>query len=81
VAEIFEFAIQQHASAVILAHNHPSGELHPSREDLHITREIRKAGELLEIPLLDHLIIVPGAFHSLKREQKGIFDSTARYYS
>ncbi len=81
VAEIFEFAIQQHASAVILAHNHPSGELHPSREDLHITREIRKAGELLEIPLLDHLIIVPGAFRSLQREQKGIFDSAVGHYS
>ncbi len=79
VAEIFEFAIQQHASAIILAHNHPSGEATPSQEDLHITQEIRKAGELLEIPLLDHLIIVPGAFTSLKREQKGIFDGPNSY--
>jgi len=76
VAEIFEFALLQHAAAIILAHNHPSGEPYPSQEDLRITQEIRKAGEILEIPLLDHLIIVPGAFQSLKKEHKGIFDSS-----
>lgn len=80
VAEIFEFALLQHAAAIILAHNHPSGEPYPSQEDLRITQEIYKAGEILEIPLLDHLIIVPGAFVSLKKEQKGIFE-TSKYYS
>lgn len=74
VAEIFEFALLQHAAAIILAHNHPSGEPFPSQEDLRITQEIRKAGEILEIPLLDHLIIVPGAFQSIKKEQKGTFE-------
>jgi len=76
VAEIFEFALLQHAAAIILAHNHPSGEPFPSQEDLRITQEIRKAGEILEIPLLDHLIIVPGAFQSIKKEQKGIFEGS-----
>lgn len=80
VAEIFEFALLQHAAAIILAHNHPSGEPYPSQEDLRITQEIRKAGEILEIPLLDHLIIVPGAFQSIKKEQKGIFDRSNSVY-
>ena len=79
VAEIFEFAILQHASAIILAHNHPSGEALPSQEDLRITQEIRKAGELLEITLLDHLIIVPGQYRSLKKEQHGIFEEDSIY--
>jgi|LDZU01.1.fsa_nt_gi DNA repair protein RadC len=81
VAEIFEFALLQHAAAIILAHNHPSGEPYPSQEDLRITQEIRKAGEILEIPLLDHLIIVPGAYQSLKKEQKGVFDGSDRHYA
>jgi len=74
--KFFEFALLQHAAAIILAHNHPSGEPFPSQEDLRITQEIRKAGEILEIPLLDHLIIVPGAFQSIKKEQKGIFEGS-----
>ncbi len=81
VAEIFEFAVLQHAAAIILAHNHPSGEPYPSQEDLRITQEIRKAGEILEIPLLDHLIIVPGAYQSIKKEQKGIFEGSGSFYA
>ena len=76
VAEIFEFAITQHASAIILAHNHPSGEANPSPEDMRITQEIRQAGEILGITLLDHLIIVPGGYQSMKKIQRGIFDQT-----
>lgn len=79
IAEIFEFAILQHASAIILAHNHPSGEAHPSQEDLRITQEVRKAGEILEISLLDHLIIVPGQYRSLKKEQRAIFEKSDKY--
>ena len=80
VAEIYEFALLQHAAAIILAHNHPSGETSPSREDVRITQEIRKAGEILEIALLDHLIIVPGGYQSVKKENRNIFDSSTTHY-
>ena len=79
VAEVFEFALLQHATAIILAHNHPSGDTEPSQEDLHITQEICKAGEILEIPLLDHLIIVPGDYRSLKAMHAAIFEPNNRY--
>ncbi|HAF62831.1 MAG TPA: hypothetical protein DCK95_10985 [Anaerolineaceae bacterium] len=80
VAEIFEFAVLQHAAAIILAHNHPSGEASASQEDVRITQEIRKAGEILEIALLDHIIIVPGGYQSLKKDHRSIFDSTNIFY-
>ncbi len=55
--EIFLKALELHAVYVMLIHNHPSGNSSPSREDIEVTRQIRKAGEILNIPLLDHLII------------------------
>ena len=81
VAEIYEFAVLQHASAIILAHNHPSGEPSPSREDIRITQEIRKAGEILEIKVLDHIIIVPGGYRSMKKEDRSIFDGSVDRYT
>jgi len=54
---IFRPAIVARASAVILAHNHPSGTVTPSAEDLAITTKIKAAGKILDIPLLDHLIV------------------------
>lgn len=55
---IFQIALAAHASSIILAHNHPSGNCKPSEQDKAITRKINKAGELLEIAVLDHLILV-----------------------
>ncbi len=55
--ETFREAIVASASAIILAHNHPSGDSAPSREDLELTRRLTEAGRLLGIPVLDHLII------------------------
>lgn len=55
--EIFKPAILANAAAIILAHNHPSGEVEPSREDMEITKRLRGAAELLGIKLLDHLIL------------------------
>ncbi|PIN70842.1 hypothetical protein COV94_01020, partial [Candidatus Woesearchaeota archaeon CG11_big_fil_rev_8_21_14_0_20_57_5] len=55
--EIFRPAIQKSAKSVIIAHNHPSGDPTPSEEDQQLTRAIAKAGELIGIPLLDHIII------------------------
>jgi DNA repair protein RadC len=55
------------ANSIILAHNHPSGDLTPSRDDDDITRKITRAGALLCIPLLDHIILAPdGSFYSYK---------------
>lgn len=63
--EVFKPAIQAGAAAVILAHNHPSGHVEPSREDREVTRRISDAGETLGISVIDHLIIGDG-FCSLK---------------
>lgn len=57
VAEVFKAAIRRNAAAIILAHNHPSGDPSPSSEDVAVTREIVEAGKLLGIELLDHLVI------------------------
>lgn len=64
--EIFKAAISHSAAAIILVHNHPSGDPTPSKEDLALTARIREAGELIGIPVLDHLIIGDGRFLSLK---------------
>ena len=64
--ETFKAAILANAAALILAHCHPSGDLDPSQEDLAITTRLKQAGELLGIPVLDHLIISDVAFISLK---------------
>lgn len=63
--EVFKLAIQDMASSIILIHNHPSGQLAPSSEDLECTSKIKEAGLLLGIPLLDHLIITRKSFLSL----------------
>ncbi|HSH81815.1 MAG TPA: DNA repair protein RadC [Herpetosiphonaceae bacterium] len=60
VAEVFKAAIRRNAAAIILAHNHPSGDPSPSSEDVAVTREIVEAGKLLGIELLDHLVIGGG---------------------
>ncbi|MCQ2376659.1 MAG: DNA repair protein RadC [Methanocorpusculum sp.] len=62
--EIFAEAIAERAAAIILVHNHPSGRLAASRQDVQMTQEIKRCGELLGIPLLDHLIIGPGNGYS-----------------
>jgi len=56
---ILQAAIKANASGLIVAHNHPSGNLNPSESDARITRKIKGAGELMDIQLLDHLIITP----------------------
>ena len=68
--EVFKFAILANASSVILGHNHPSGDTTPSPEDIDITHRLVKAGELLGIEVLDHLIVGNGRgnYHSMKRQ-------------
>ena len=68
--EVYKAAILHNAASIILAHNHPSGSPSPSREDIAVTERILKAGKILDIPLLDHVIIGDPRFVSLK--EKGI---------
>jgi DNA repair protein RadC len=64
--EIFREAIRQGSARVIVAHNHPSGNLDPSPEDIQLTRQLLKAATILGIPMLDHLILGNGTFASLR---------------
>lgn len=64
--EVFKGAILNNAAAIIIAHNHPSQETTPSQEDKEATRRIQRAGELLGIPLLDHMILADEGFFSFK---------------
>lgn len=66
--EVFVQAFKNQASYIMLMHNHPSGECVPSRQDILITKKIKEAGELVEIPLLDHIIIGSGCYASLKEK-------------
>ena len=62
---IFATALKGRASAIILAHNHPSANLNPSQADIDLTKKIGKAGRLLDINVLDHLILSPeGEYYS-----------------
>ncbi len=74
IGELFRTAIRENAAALVVAHNHPSGDPTPSQEDIRVTREIAKAGKLLGIDLLDHIIIGRHKFVSLKERGLG-FDS------
>src|SRR5664280_325576 len=56
---ILQYAIKSNASGIIICHNHPSGNLQPSESDLTITKKIKESGNLMDIQLLDHLLIVP----------------------
>lgn len=62
--EVFEPAIRLLANAVIVAHNHPSGDPTPSQQDIDITKRLHEAGKLLDIPLLDHIIVTSTAYIS-----------------
>ena len=65
---IFKPAIEKLASAIILAHNHPSGNLRPSAADIQLTNKLVKAGGHLDIEVLDHLIIGNRSYYSFKDE-------------
>lgn len=65
--EIFREAIRQGATRLIIAHNHPSGSVDPSPEDIALTRQLLAGADLLSIPILDHLILGNGTFTSLRQ--------------
>ncbi len=64
----FAAALKTRASSIILAHNHPTGALRPSQSDRRLTEEFRKAGKVLRISVLDHLIITPQSYYSFADE-------------
>lgn len=64
--EVFREAIRQSATNIVIAHNHPSGNLEPSPEDITLTQNLLQSAELLNIPILDHLILGNGDFTSLR---------------
>jgi len=66
--EVFREAIQNAAASVILLHNHPSGDPSPSREDILVTERLVKAGKIMDIPVLDHIIIGDEKYISLKEK-------------
>ena len=66
--EVFIEALKCRASHLMLLHNHPSGDPHPSKQDIIITRKIKEAGELMDIPLVDHVILGDNCYISLKEE-------------
>jgi DNA repair protein RadC len=64
--ETFKGAILAGAAAIVLAHNHPSGDATPSNDDVALTKRLRTAGEILGIPVLDHVVIGDGTYVSLR---------------
>ena len=64
--EVFRTAIVASASALILMHNHPSGEAQPSEADVKVTRDLIRAGQLLKIEVLDHVVVGRGEHKSLR---------------
>ncbi|MDX5932251.1 RadC family protein [Acidiphilium acidophilum] len=68
VRELVKRTLETHATALILVHNHPSGDPSPSREDIEMTREVQRAIALLDVTLHDHIIIGKGAWLSFRRE-------------
>ena len=63
--EVFRYAIKEAAAAVLFIHNHPSGDTHPSRDDVSITRRLVETGKVVGINVLDHIVIADGAYLSL----------------
>ena len=71
IAEVFRGAVRRNCAALIVAHNHPSGDPSPSPEDVALTRRLIEAGKLLEIDVLDHLVIGQNRYVSLRERALG----------
>jgi DNA repair protein RadC len=71
IGEVFREALKRNSAAIIVVHNHPSGDPTPSPEDIQVTRQIVAAGALLDVEVLDHLVIGQGRFVSLRERGLG----------
>lgn len=67
---VFRKALQGQASSIVLVHNHPSGSLHPSQQDIDLTKKLRKAGQAVDIPVMDHLIVSEQGYYSFADEDQ-----------
>jgi len=65
---VFQVALKANATSIMMAHNHPSGNLSPSAADRKITRQLKEAGTILEIPLIDHIILTEESYFSFADE-------------
>ena len=65
---IFKMALECNAAAIILAHNHPSGNLKPSKDDIALTKRMVSSGLMLDLPVLDHLIVANNLYYSFGDE-------------
>jgi len=65
---IFASALKANACGIILAHNHPSGNLSPSQSDIELTRKLKEGGKILEVQILDHLILTKEGYYSFTDE-------------
>jgi DNA repair protein RadC len=72
-ADLFRRALNDNAAGVLLYHNHPSGQLEPSRDDLDLTRRLVRAGEVVGVAVWDHVIVGSGQWLSLRRSRPGLF--------
>lgn len=68
-AEVFKAALLCNAAALIIAHNHPSGDPKPSPEDVHLTHELRRSAKLLGLSVLDHIVVGESSYYSFADDQ------------
>ena len=71
--EVFQIAVLVGATAMAVAHNHPSNRLEPSEEDIAVTKRLQEAGEILGVKLLDHVIVGDMAYHSIRTNHGNLF--------
>jgi DNA repair protein RadC len=69
--DVFRRLLRESAAGAIVAHNHPSGDPTPSEDDVDLTRRLHAAGDTVGVPLLDHLVIASGGFHSFAETLRG----------
>jgi DNA repair protein RadC len=78
--EVFRRAVAEGSASIILAHNHPSGEVDPSEDDIHTTRRLHEGGEVLGIPLIDHLIVSLESFFSFRMNKSEAILKPDKYW-
>lgn len=66
--EVMRYAILSNAASILVGHNHPSGQAEPSQEDINVTKKLVKAGKIIGIDLLDHIVMGEDSFVSLKEK-------------
>lgn len=76
--EVFKFALLSNAHSIIIAHNHPSGDISPSREDIALTNLLIEAGNIMCVKVLDHVIVGDGNYYSMQQHQSVDFGTLVK---